>query len=210
MNCEDVIEQLLEAVNPQDELENRKLTAHVENCDSCRDALRGANAMRVVKNRPAQRPPDGLFTRVMAEATKPVPKAPGRSQFWAGTAVGGFLAAGVAIAIVSFGFFETPTDSVVASPIITMALGDQQEISIAIDAERDLLNATVNVLLSGGIEIVGLGAQRELSWNTDLQKGVNKLTLPLTAVDLAEGHLIVRLEHEGTQRIFRVDLKIDT
>jgi len=210
MNCEDVIEQLLEAGNLQDELENRKLTTHVENCASCRDALRGANAMRVVKNRPAQQPPDGLFTRVMAEATKPVPRAPGRSQFWAGTAVGGFLAAGIAIAIVSFGFFDTPTDSVVATPIVTMALGGQQEISIAIDAERDLLNTTVNVLLSGGIEIVGLGAQRELSWNTDLQKGVNKLTLPLTAVDLAKGYLIVRLEHEGTQRVFRVDLNIHT
>ena len=210
MNCEDVIEQVLEAGNLQDELENRKLTMHVEKCDSCRDALRGANAIRMVKNRRAHQPPDGLFTRVMAKATMPVPKAPGRSQFWAGTAVGGFLAAGIAIAIVSFGFFETPTDSVVATPIVTMALGGQQEISIAIDAERDLLNATVNVLLSGGIEIVGLGAQRELSWNTDLQKGVNKLTLPLTAVDVAEGHLIVRLEHEGTQRIFRVDLKIDT
>ena len=166
--------------------------------------------MRMVKNRPAQQPPDGLFTRVMAEATKPVPKASGRPQFWAGTAVGGFLAAGIAIAIVSLGFFDSPTDSVVATPIVTMALGGQQEISIAIDAERDLLNTTVNVLLSGGIEIVGLGAQRELSWNTDLQKGVNKLTLPITAVDLADGHLIVRLEHEGTQRIFRVDLKIDT
>lgn len=166
--------------------------------------------MRMVKNRPAHQPPDGLFTRVMAEASKPVPQAPARSQFWAGTAVGGFLAAGIAIAIVSFGFFDTPSDSVATNPIVTMALGNQQEISIAIDAERDLLNATVNVLLSGGIEIAGLGAQRELSWNTDLQKGVNKLTLPLTAVDLAEGHLVVRLEHEGTQRIFRVDLKIDT
>ena len=210
MNCEDVIEQLLEAGNPQDELENRKLTAHVENCDSCRDALRGASAMRLVKNRPAQRPADGLFARVMSEATTPVPKAADRSQFWAGTAAGGFLAAGIAIAIVSFGFFDTPTDSVVASPIVTLALGGQQDISIAIDADRDLLNTTLNVSLSGGIEIVGLGAQRELSWNSDLHKGVNKLTLPITAVDLADGHLIVRLEHEGTQRIFRVDLKIDT
>ena len=166
--------------------------------------------MRLVKNRPAHQPPDGLFMKVMAQATKSVPKATGRSQFWAGTAVGGFLAAGIVIAIVSFGFFDSPPESMVATPIVTMALGDQQEISIAIDAERDLLNTTVNVLLSGGIEIVGLGAQRELSWNTDLQKGVNKLTLPLTAVDLAEGHLIVRLEHEGTQRVFRVDLKIDT
>jgi len=210
MNCEDVIEQLLEAGNPQDELENRKLTGHVENCDSCRDALRGANAMRLVKNRPAHQPPDGLFTSVMAEATKPAPQAAGKSQFWAGTAVGGFLAAGIVMAIVSFGLFDSPPDSAVATPVVTMALGDQQEISIAIDAERDLLNTTVIVLVSGGVEIVGLGAQRELSWNTDLQKGVNKLTLPLTAVDLTEGHLVVRLEHEGTQRIFRVDLKIDT
>ena len=64
------------------------------------------------------------------------------------------------------------------------------------------------MFLSGGFEIVGFGDLRELTWSTDLEKGVNKLTLPLSAVAVAGGQLVVRLEHEGTTREFRVDLNI--
>jgi hypothetical protein len=63
------------------------------------------------------------------------------------------------------------------------------------------------VFLSGGVELAGFGNQREISWSTDLEQGVNQLTLPVIATDLNGGSLLVRLDHEGVQKVFKVNLK---
>ena len=151
---------------------------------------------------------DGLFEAVVSYATRQPGRATGKSQFWLGAAAGGLLAAGVVFAVLALGIFNAPPGNGNAMAAVAMALGEQQEVSIAIDAERDLPNTTVNVVLYGGFEIVGFGEQRELTWNTDLEKGVNKLTLPLSAVEAASGEVVVRLEHEGTHREFRIELNI--
>jgi len=209
MNCDDVIDQLLKTEEDAlSVLERSQVVAHLADCKSCQEALRAANALRMVRKQPLRSAPDGLFDRVMARATKAASPGARRFQFWTGAAFGGLLAAGIAVAVVTLGIFRAPISAPPEVPVITMALGEQQEINIAIDAEQDLPGTTVNVVLSGGFEIAGFGRQRELSWTTDLEKGVNKLALPLLAVDDREGHLIVRLEHEGTRRVFRVDLNL--
>lgn len=209
MNCSDVIEQLLDTEEDAlSVLERSQLVAHLADCKSCQDALRAANALRMVRKKPIQSPPDGLFDRVMARATNAEIPDARRFQFWAGAAFGGLLAAGIAIAVVTLATLKAPISAPPEVPVVTMALGEQQEINIAIDAEQDLPGTTVNVVLSGDFEIAGFGKQRELSWTTDLEKGVNKLALPLLAVGDTDGHLIVRLEHEGTHRVFRVNLNL--
>jgi hypothetical protein len=208
MKCEDVIERLIEAGNTEDEVTARKLAQHLEQCESCRDAIRGADAMRMLKNRPTLRAPEGFFRRTMAQVASQAQPAASGSRFWTGAAVGGLLAASVVIALFSFGILNVQPDTVDVPAAVSMALGEQQDVSIAIDAERDLPNTMVSVKLSGGFEIVGFGEQKELTWSIDLEKGVNKLTLPLSAVGAAGGQLVVRLEHEGTQREFRVNLNI--
>jgi hypothetical protein len=132
----------------------------------------------------------------------------GGSRFWIGAAFGGLLVAGIAIAVVTLGLLQAPTASIPEVPVVTMALGEQQDVNIAIDADKDLPGTKVSVSLSGGFEIAGFGSLRELSWTTDLENGVNRLALPLLAVGDGDGHLIVRLEHDGTQRVFRVDLNL--
>jgi hypothetical protein len=209
MNCDDVIEQLLDAEEDAlSVLERSQLVAHLADCRSCQDALRAANALRMVRKEPVRSAPDGLFDRVMARATNAAIPGARKFQFWTGAAFGGLLAAGIAIAVVTLGTFRAPISSPPEVPVVTMALGEQQDINIAIDAEQDLPGTTVNVVLAGDFEIAGFGEQRELSWTTDLDKGVNKLALPLLAVGDTEGHLIVRLEHDGTRRIFRVNLNL--
>jgi len=208
MNCEDVIELLVETEEDAlSVLEQSKLVAHLSDCESCQDAVRAANALRIVKRQPVRSAPDGLFNRIMIHTTHATGSRTRSSQFWIGAAFGGLLAAGIAIVVVTLGIFRAPELALPEVPVVTMALGEPQDVSIAIDAEKDLPGTTVNVVLAGGVEIVGFGDRRELSWSTDLEKGVNRLALPLLAVDGSGGHLIVRLEHEGTERIFRVDLK---
>ena len=209
MNCDDVIEQLLDTdEDALSVLERSQLVAHLADCESCQDALRAANALRMVRKQPVLSAPDGLFDRVMNHTTHSTDSGARRSQFWTGVAFGGLLAAGIAIAVVTLGLFQAPSSSLPEVPVVTMALGERQEVDIAIDADKDLPGTTVNVVLSGDFEFAGFGKQRELSWTTDLEKGVNRLALPLLAVGETEGHLIVRLEHEGTRRVFRLDLNL--
>ena len=206
MKCETVIDRLISAEESQNEIEMRKLGAHLETCEACRDEWRGAVALRALRLRPVHEPREDLFAEVMLRTTQVPARAPGRSQFWAGTAFGGLLAAGIVFAVLTLGFFRTGPEA--EFPTVLMALGEQQEVSIAIDAERDLPNTMVNVTLSNGFEIAGFGEQRTLSWTTDLEAGVNKLSLPISAISEVDGQLLVHLEHEGTKRTFRVELKV--
>jgi len=208
MECTTVIDRLIEAEDSGNDLEFRRLSAHLAHCESCRDEWRGAQALRGVRRRPASEPRAGFFAEVIATSTRTPARGSGKKHFWAGTAVGGLLAACIAVAIVTLGIFDQQPPSASTPPVVTMALGDQQDVNIAIDAERDLTGTTINVTLSEGFEIAGFAGQRTLSWVADLDRGVNKLTLPVAALDTVDGELVVRLEHEGTTREFRLALKV--
>jgi hypothetical protein len=81
--------------------------------------------------------------------------------------------------------------------------------NIAIDTETALSGATVSLTLFGGIELDGYANQRHLSWTTDLDAGVNKLTLPIIALGDAGGQVIVQLDHPDKQQEFLVNLRHD-
>ena len=81
--------------------------------------------------------------------------------------------------------------------------------NIAIDTDRALQGATISILLAGDVELDGFGTRRELTWNTDLQAGVNKLTLPVRAVGAEGGQLVVRMTHPQSEQVYVVNLKLD-
>jgi len=210
MNCESVIEQLIRAEGSNDELEMRKLQTHLETCESCEDEWRAVKALHMVKSRPAMDQREGFYESVIRNSTRIELHPAGRSRFWAGAAFGGVIAAGIMIAVLTIGVLDTEPGGSNAGSVITMALGEPHDVNIAIDAERNLPNTVVNVTLSGGFEIVGFGERQTLSWRTDLVKGINKLTLPISAIGPGAGQLLVRLEHEGTERVFRLQLNVDS
>ena len=94
------------------------------------------------------------------------------------------------------------------TPEFVIALNETRDVNVAIEAGHDLIGATVRVFLSGGVELAGYGDSREISWNTDLARGINQLTLPVIATDMNGGTLVVELDHEGMRRVFRVNLKL--
>lgn len=210
MNCEDAISSFQSTTeNGSTDLESRKAAEHVAGCDECRDALLGIAALRKLRDQEPARAPEDFFRQAMQGATTNARPQESGFGFWHGIGIGAAVAASLVMAfMISFEMPAPQTGPTSATPAFVIAMHEPRNVNIAIDAGRDMRGATLNVYLTGGVALAGYGSQREISWTTDLKQGINQLQLPVIATDLRGGSLLVRLDHEGEQKVFLVELKI--
>jgi hypothetical protein len=83
-----------------------------------------------------------------------------------------------------------------------------RNISLAIDSDRAVSTVTFTIELPAGVELDGYPGQSRLSWQGQLQAGLNRLTLPLITRDqLHEGVLKARIEYDGGGRELNLPLR---
>jgi len=137
---------------------------------------------------------------------RPAPR-PSRPRFglWLGAIIS--AAAAVAVAAIMLGLPQ-PEAPAEAAADLRLTLYQPREIGLAIDAETAMPGAFLTVTVQGGIDLLGFDQQRELRWQTDLDAGMNMLSLPLIAHSLGQGRLTALVEHgDKTQRIeFKVQV----
>ncbi len=209
MNCEDTNDRLVQMKNDSlTEIERRQFSAHLESCETCQHTARAAAGLQILKDQENHTPVEGLFEMLMQNAVQPAVRASRGTGFWLGA--GSALAAGVLLAVMSFWLITAPAPSPVEITTYQVSLDGPRDINIAIDLKRDMPGATLRVVLSGGIELDGYGSRRELTWTADLTKGVNRLTLPIMAINAMGGQLLVQVEHENKRKSLRVELRVDT
>jgi hypothetical protein len=80
-------------------------------------------------------------------------------------------------------------------------------VTVQLESPEPLANAEVRVELRGGVELDGYAGQRELRWSTDLDRGVNQLTLPVVAIDANGGQVLVEVTHGQKRRTFLLDVR---
>lgn len=182
---------------------------HLRQCPDCQDALRGAEALALLRNRPAQRAPEGMLSRIASELDA-VPAAQRRRGFWLGTGFGGAVAATLLALALGLGLLGPAVEESNGIAEFVVALGEPRDMNIAIETDRALAGANISIMLAGGIELDGYGNRRELNWVTDLEAGVNRLRLPVLAIDPAGGQMVVRLEHPDSEQVFVVNLRAAT
>ena len=180
---------------------------HLARCPECTSALRGAEALALLKARDTGDVPPGLFDNVLNSLdTGRQPRHTGQ-RFWLGTGFGGAIAASLFAVALALGWIGAPD---VYSPDVAefqVALGEPRTMDLAIETNRPLQGARISILLAGGVELEGYGVQRELSWTSDLKAGVNRLSLPIVAVDRDGGRVVVRLSHPESEQLFIVRLR---
>lgn len=209
MNCEDTNDRLVQMKNDSlTEIERRQFSAHLESCETCQHTARAAAGLQILKDQENHTPVEGLFEMLMQNAVQPAVRASRGTGFWLGA--GSALAAGVLLAVMSFWLITAPAPSPVEITTYQVSLDGPRDINIAIELEREMPGATLRVVLSGGIELDGYGGRRELTWTADLTKGVNRLTLPIMAINAMGGQLLVQVEHENRRKTLRVELRVDT
>ena len=204
MKCEDVIEELRSAAAPLRDA----VSQHIVQCETCRAAEQAVAALANERVLSVPRLADGAFKRALQRAARQPPQSvTSRRGFWVGTAVGGALAASVAVAIALWWPQPSTQTAAAANPQVELALHEVRAVKLSLDSPEALQGAEIRIVLTGAIGLDGFAEQRELRWSTDLDRGVNQLTLPLVALGPNGGQVMVEVQYGDKRRAFVVDVQ---
>lgn len=207
MNCERVVELLTGMVDGAAAEERRQAAMHASECDDCRGAVASVHALRLASLVPVPAPRPGAWERARLAATRePSSERPRVNRFWLGMGLGAAIAAAAAFALVAV-LPTAPVADRIATPTLTLALNQPHPVNISLNAPQALLDAEIHVVVSGAVDLGGYPGQRELQWRTDLEAGVNQLSLPVVATGAEGGQVLVEVIHGGKRRTFLVDVQ---
>lgn len=169
---------------------------------------------QALKGMPVPEPRPGFVDRALANATRAGRKPAAsrlsglrhlatRWETWIGAALGGAVAATLTLLLVR------PLDP--ATPdagAITLALHEARAIDVLIDSERSLDDATIRIVATGSVMLDGFDNEREIDWQTSLERGSNLLSLPVVARSAGKGQLVAVIEHGGRTRRVTINLTV--
>jgi hypothetical protein len=161
----------------------------------------------LLRDEPTPIASDVAIQRAVDRALTASPELRYRRGFWTGLASGAALAATIATVAVGVSLFRAGGDAPAAVPEVRMALNQRRDVTVTLESPEPLAAAEVHVELRGAVELDGYAGQRELRWSTDLDRGVNQLTLPIVAVDASGGQVLVEVVHGDKRRTFVLDVR---
>jgi hypothetical protein len=205
MRCEEAVETI-RTVGSKPGASLRAAMEHTGGCADCQAALRAVEAMRTLRDEPTPIFADGAVERAVDRALATSPAQRYRRGFWTGLASGAALAATIAALAVGVVLWDNGS-APVAIPEVRAALNQPSNVTVELDSPERLANAEVRVELRGGVELDGYTGQRELRWSTDLERGINQLTLPVVAIDAHGGQVLVEVTHGEKRRTFLLDVR---
>jgi ferric-dicitrate binding protein FerR (iron transport regulator) len=206
MRCEDAIETIRGAATAAS-VELREARTHAESCDDCRAAQRALDALREIRNEPEPAFDERAVERAIDRAFRESPQRRYRRGFWSGMASGAALAAAVATMAVGISLFRGADDARTV-PEVRIALNQRSNVTMTLETVEALAGAEVRVELRGALALDGYEGQRELRWSTNLDRGVNQLTLPVVASQASGGQVLVEVTHGDKRRTFVLDVRV--
>jgi len=210
MDCTEV-STLLEPYSKEQLTSDQKdaIDAHLGRCDSCGSAAYALAVLRSHRDVAVPPPRPELLSEVITHAslaqiaTATATRAGDR--FWLGAGLGGALAAGMVFALFNFDAVR-PEQAGPSLTQLSIALNDIRDVNVAIESPATMMDAAIRVVLTGTVALSGYEGQSELRWTTDLDPGVNMLSLPVTMVGTSGGQVFVEVTHENRHEIFVVTL----
>ena len=203
MDCQQLqqcIDDYLDGALPAGE--QRLADSHLANCADCRGELNQIQALRhALRALPVPAPSADFAQKILAKARQKQQ----RRQYMAGgfaTALAASLVIWVSIALFQPGPNTPGIDAIV------MGISETRQVKLVFNAPEHFQQVTLQLELSGSIELAGFKGRRDIEWQTALKKGTNTLVLPITATGGGHAEVLARLKHDGKIRIFRVPLKV--
>lgn len=206
MNCNDLnrlVDDWLDGDLPADRA--AALEAHAAGCAPCAARLARERALLDrLRRLPVPEPDDRWFEQALATAAGHDLQR--RRRRWFG--IGGALAASLVVVIGLSVQPAPPAPSAPAIPGLSIALHDEHEIRLVVDAHDALDSATFTVVLPPGIELAGYPGQHEVSWEGRLEAGSNLLVLPIRALAGSGGDVVTRIRHTDREKTFVVKAEV--
>ena len=163
-----------------------------------------------LRDMPIPDPRPGFVDRVLIRATAGTPGRETRvarsifkrpATWWA-------AGAGALAATLVWGVLFWTQSGAPQEPSVNLALNESREVSLVIDSERDLTDATIRVFVMGSVGLAGYEEQREIEWLTSLTQGANLLSLPVIGLTPGEGSIVAVIEHGGRTRRVSVAMHV--
>lgn len=206
-NCEEISARLAATAEFADALDERRNIEHLAGCQDCQQALRATEALRA--ERVGNVPPASsaaILRLLHAVQTDARARQKPLRAFWSGLGVGATAVAAVAL-LLFLPTAEERVDTGTTVPVVTLAVMEPQDISIAINTPETMQGAEMHVMLRGAIDLAGYEGQRDLTWPVDLERGVNELTLPVIATSDRGGRMVVEVRFGDKRKTFQVDVQ---
>jgi hypothetical protein len=207
MNCQDV-NHLLDSGSASPVLEQAGLGEHLRVCQRCGPAWHAAMMLRRSSELPEPDPRSDLMNdvlRVVGADRRPAGLR--ASSFGLGSLFG--AAAAAAVVVVMLTILRPASESVSESSAdLMIALHQTRAVTLAIDSAENLTDARIHVALTGGIELEGMPGRRDIQWTTSLEAGINRLSLPVTALVDDDAEIRVEVEHGNKRRLFLLPIDI--
>ena len=105
---------------------------------------------------------------------------------------------------------KTAAQPVAKQPVLSIALNEQRSVKLAFFSGEPLQGAKITISLPENVALVGYPGRRQLSWETNLKKGDNMLSLPVIATQVARGELIANIEYRGRVKTLRLNLETNS
>jgi len=182
------------------------LARHLDSCPTCQRELAELELLRDgLREMPVLPARQNFAGEAMAAAvggTAPSPQKRPGFMHWFGAGFAGALVAGLMLwGLVTF---YSPVQPQAPKASFNIALYQPKKISLAFNAPADISNVKVSIELPQQFEVVGHAGRRLLSWNTDLKKGRNILTLPVIAKGEGKGVMVARLSRNKETKTIQI------
>ncbi|VAW53928.1 hypothetical protein MNBD_GAMMA06-1553 [hydrothermal vent metagenome] len=207
MKCTDIQKYLDDYLDDEMSLgEQKAVEAHMKTCAACQQALEAHEAIRqTLHSLPVEEASPAFEEKVFTAVRSHYGI---RSRLFGNRFVAGFATAMVASLTVWFAStMYVPQLDTEAPQIINLAMHQARTVKLVFEAPMDLAEVTLSVQLPENVELEGYAGQKQLVWQTKLNKGQNILALPVIATGNGQGQLVAQLNYGDKTKQFHIILK---
>jgi len=203
MNCNEVITRIEDYCDGAlDAGDSQAVDQHLEGCESCYRKVRAERRWRLMLAEPVSEPDSGFEQRMLQAAHG----GGDARRRWTTPVVGAAMAACLVGGLFLGQWLPSesgPADSGVVGPVASQEI---QTVRLAFDSGEALQNVTLTLELPPHAELASMPGERRISWQVDLEKGENRLALPLRTLFPGEGELVARVQHGEQTKTFRAPI----
>ena len=173
-----------------DDVETSLIHRHLARCPDCEAAFRHAQSVhRALREWPPEEECEAAAQRALAGAMAKLATTPVASSRWSQWRPV-LLAASLAGMFI-FGGYLMPwgNQSADHAPAVILLTSQVQPVQLSLETGSPVERVTLTLELPEHVHLAGYPLQQTLSWETRLDTGINRLTLPLHATAAGEGDL---------------------